>query len=130
MNQEQPKSWWQTVPGILTGLAAVITATAGLIVALQQVGILDKTDVKNSVPSNSISPKLDLLPDEVKAVINDPDGYTNVRFGQGTKYDIITRVTEGEIFYTIPQKTTDWWPVRTTDGKHGYMHSSRIKIQN
>jgi hypothetical protein len=29
-------SWWQTVPGILTGLAAIITAATGLIVALSR----------------------------------------------------------------------------------------------
>lgn len=29
-------SWWTTLPGILTGLAAFITATTGLVVAFQQ----------------------------------------------------------------------------------------------
>lgn len=31
MEKEQSKSWWQTVPGILTGLTGVITAVTGLI---------------------------------------------------------------------------------------------------
>ena len=31
-------SWWQTLPGILTGLAAIITAATGLIVAFNRTG--------------------------------------------------------------------------------------------
>lgn len=35
--KSQAQSWWQTVPGILTGLAAVITAVTGLIIGLRQI---------------------------------------------------------------------------------------------
>src|SRR5215470_18685424 len=31
-------SWWQTLPGILTGLAAIVTAATGLIVAFNHTG--------------------------------------------------------------------------------------------
>lgn len=31
----KPVSWWQTLPGVLTALAAVITAATGLVVALR-----------------------------------------------------------------------------------------------
>lgn len=68
--------------------------------------------------------------DEVEAVIDDPDGYTNIRSGQGTQYSIIARANEGEVFYAIPRQTDDWWAVRTKDNKYGYMHRSRIKMQN
>lgn len=34
-------SWWQTIPGILTGVGAVVAAMAALIVALCQAGVLD-----------------------------------------------------------------------------------------
>lgn len=84
----------------------------------------DPTPTPTLMPSK-ILPKSN----EVKAVINDSDGYTNVRSGQGTKYEIIDRVSEGEVFYTIPQQS-DWWPVRTKDNKLGYMHRSRIRIEN
>ena len=36
MADESPKSWWQTVPGFMTGTAALITAVGGLIVILRQ----------------------------------------------------------------------------------------------
>lgn len=39
---QKPASWWQTLPGILTGLAAFITAISGLIALLYQNGFLDK----------------------------------------------------------------------------------------
>ncbi|MEX2223657.1 MAG: hypothetical protein WEG40_17855 [Candidatus Rokuibacteriota bacterium] len=38
-NEQKPQKWWQTVPGILTAIAATITAVTGLIVALQQAGV-------------------------------------------------------------------------------------------
>jgi hypothetical protein len=40
MSEKPPAAprWWQTVPGILTGLAAIITAVTGLIVALNRTG--------------------------------------------------------------------------------------------
>jgi hypothetical protein len=43
---EQPKaeSWWRTVPGMLTGAAAVITAITGLLVVVQQNGWLRRSN--------------------------------------------------------------------------------------
>lgn len=34
----KPKGWWQTLPGLLTAFATVITAVTGLLVALHQAG--------------------------------------------------------------------------------------------
>ena len=38
----RPKSWWQTLPGVLTAATGLLTAVAGLIVALHQSGLLDR----------------------------------------------------------------------------------------
>lgn len=35
-------SWWQTAPGILTAIAALITATGGFLIVLNQIGCFDK----------------------------------------------------------------------------------------
>ena len=35
MAEEQPKKWWETVPGILTGISGIIVAIGGLIVVLK-----------------------------------------------------------------------------------------------
>jgi serine/threonine protein kinase len=66
---------------------------------------------------------------ELQAVINDPDGFTNIRSGPGTQYEIVSKVMEGEIFSIVSQQGS-WWQVRTKDGKQGYMHYSRIRILN
>ncbi len=46
------RSWWQTLPGILTASAGLITAVAGLLVALHQIGLLgNKEKAALSPPS-------------------------------------------------------------------------------
>ncbi|MGB6743936.1 MAG: hypothetical protein WBE38_09765 [Terracidiphilus sp.] len=37
--QSESKAWWQTLPGLLTAGAAVLTAFTGLLVALNQMGV-------------------------------------------------------------------------------------------
>ena len=46
-------SWWQTLPGILTGLAAIITAVTGLILAFNRTG----TRSEPAAPASSSSPR-------------------------------------------------------------------------
>jgi len=40
--QPESRSWWQTLPGLLTAAAGTITALTGLFVALHQVGCLGR----------------------------------------------------------------------------------------
>lgn len=43
MNQERkPTGWWQSVPGMLTAMAALVAAISGLISGLNQVGAFDR----------------------------------------------------------------------------------------
>jgi Bacterial SH3 domain len=91
------------------------------------------TSTSESTPTSTLSPPASGTSprsDEVEAVIDDPDGYTNIRSGQGTQYSIIARVNKGEVFYAIPQQSDDWWPVRTKDNKYGYIHRSIIRVKN
>jgi len=46
-------SWWQTVPGLLTAIAATITSMGGLILALHQAGILTISPGHTPLPSSS-----------------------------------------------------------------------------
>lgn len=41
--ESQSKGWWQTLPGVLTAAAAIITAVTGLLVALNQAGLFHKS---------------------------------------------------------------------------------------
>lgn len=63
----------------------------------------------------------------LKAIIDDPDGYTNVRRLKSASSDIVTKVYDREQFYTYVQDG-NWWQIKTKDGRVGYMHVSRIKI--
>ncbi len=58
MSGEPPKSqsWWQTLPGILTAVAAFITASTGLIVALNNMGVFsnDSKSVSSSPTPNAV----------------------------------------------------------------------------
>jgi hypothetical protein len=49
------QSWWQTFPGMLTAVAALITALTGLLVALHQAGFLDGRDTEEDTPSGEPS---------------------------------------------------------------------------
>ena len=60
-------------------------------------------------------------------VINDPDGYTNMRKGKGTNHPVIRKILEGEKF-AIERKETEWWLVVLFDGTRGWIHKSRVKI--
>lgn len=62
------------------------------------------------------------------AVINDKDGYTNVRVQPNAKSDVIEKLFDKEPFYTFEQKG-NWWQVCTPTGQIGYMYHDRIVIQ-
>ncbi|MGV7120736.1 YARHG domain-containing protein [Sphingopyxis sp. 550A] len=61
------------------------------------------------------------------AVIDDPDGFTNIRSGQSTKAAIIGKVLEGEKFLTY-QQPGSWWRVRKADGTTGFMFRKYIRL--
>jgi hypothetical protein len=63
------------------------------------------------------------------AVIDDPDGFTNVRAGQSNKSEILGQMMIGEPFLVL-QTESDWWKVRGKENKlEGFIHKSRIKKQ-
>jgi len=61
------------------------------------------------------------------AVIDDPDGFTNIRGGQGSSTAIVGKVLEGEKFLTYKQ-SGQWWRVRKADGTTGFMFRKYIRI--
>lgn len=78
---------------------------------------LEKVAAKNTAPQKR----------KIYAVINDPDGYTNIREGfKDSK--IIGRIVNGEQFQVFISSFDDWWEVITKSGLSGYVHKSRIKI--
>ncbi|SDP76280.1 hypothetical protein SAMN05428975_2581 [Mucilaginibacter sp. OK268] len=47
------KNFWTTVPGIITGLAAIVTAITGLIVALNGAGLFSKSATANKATTET-----------------------------------------------------------------------------
>jgi hypothetical protein len=66
---------------------------------------------------------------DLSAVVKDVDGWTYLRKGRSTSSDIITTIPVEEVFFTYYQDSR-WWKVKTVDGIMGYVHVSRIVIQN
>ena len=64
------------------------------------------------------------------AVIQDTDGYTNIRNGMSSNAKIIDRLFEGEHYEVFPSSDSNWWIVNTKDNVKGYVHKSRIRIIN
>lgn len=65
----------------------------------------------------------------LRATVDDPDGYTNVRSQKNAKSQIIARVSTGEQFTTYRQDGS-WWQIKTANGVVGYIHTSRLRLLN
>lgn len=63
----------------------------------------------------------------VTAVIQDKDGYSNVRAQPNAKSDVIEKLFDNEPFYTFEQKG-NWWQVCTPTGQVGYLYHDRIRM--
>lgn len=61
-----------------------------------------------------------------KGIIDDPDGYTNIRKSNSVKSEIIGKIVDGEVF-TYWETNDNWYIVQTESGMRGYVHKSRIK---
>jgi len=61
------------------------------------------------------------------AVIQDPDGYTNVRSGAGKDFPVLTIIRENSIFYVF-ESAGQWWQIIGPDDMRGYIHRSRVKF--
>ncbi|MFP3590567.1 SH3 domain-containing protein [Chryseobacterium sp. SIMBA_038] len=63
-----------------------------------------------------------------KAFIQDPDGYTNLRKEKNAFSEILQQVKSGEKI-EILDNSSDWFLVKTIEGKKGYVHKSRVKSE-
>lgn len=110
------------------GLFIVIAVVGGY---LYFSGMIGKKPGKVNIEREIVTPERHASKPEqaftLRAVIDDPDGYTNVRSMKSASSDIVTKVYEGEESYTYVQDG-NWWLIRTKDGKIGYIHISRIKL--
>ncbi|OEK08569.1 hypothetical protein A8C32_03720 [Flavivirga aquatica] len=65
------------------------------------------------------------------AIINDSDGYTNLRKEPNSKSEVVSKIIDKEYFFYAPVEGVEWSNVKTLKKEEGYVHNSRIKdIQN
>jgi hypothetical protein len=137
--QERRSGFWSTLPGILTGSAALITAATGGYLAFHSGGQSPSAAAANlaapaalaetpasAEPANAAA-ATPARPGEVQATVVDPDGWTNLRAAPSAASAIVGKIEEGEIFWTRPRNSL-WWPARTEDGLKGYVHRSRVRL--
>lgn len=129
--EQQRSGFWSTLPGILTGTAALITAATGGYLAFNRAPANDGSARNAEQPAEPKPAEGERKPApdgaEVRATVVDPDGWTNLRSGPSTASPIVGRVNEGELFWTEPRDGA-WWPVRTSAGAEGYIHRSRVRL--
>lgn len=72
---------------------------------------------------------LTLLAQNGPAIINDSDGFTNVRSGPGTEYEVIDTLFNEDFFYFKFDDNSDWAKVTAWKGRQieGFIHKSRIQ---
>jgi hypothetical protein len=61
------------------------------------------------------------------AMINDPDGFVNVRADKNTDSEIITTIKEGDFFLCEPTND-NWWKVDNFHSQTGFVDKSRIRL--
>ncbi|WP_396267753.1 SH3 domain-containing protein [Ideonella sp.] len=137
-------AFWGSLPGILTGLATVLTAATGLFVALRATSPAIAGGGPSSAPpaSQGAAPAPTAPPritpprfeaasavrvsPALRAILQDPDGFSNLRAAPGTRSAIITRLPQGQSLERLREED-GWWLVRTPEGQTGWVHGSRLK---
>lgn len=97
---------------------------------------LEKKDFYNSLDIKTIIESYYIIQnssdentdDTVLAIIEDIDGYVNVRKSQDITSQVVGKIYSGKEVYTFPSKSDMWW-VKTKEGVIGYVHKSRIKLK-
>lgn len=123
--------FWGSLPGILTGLATVLTAATGLFVALRGgspaidgdgPGAASPPQAHSSAPAvrEPTAPPRIVLPHvgaasalhpplAVRAILQDPDGFSNLRAAPGTHSAILSRLPRGKAWSACANRTAGGW---------------------
>lgn len=123
----------QDIELIIAGATAVVNGQKRNLIADNTLLVRDFVPFSMSIdgslfdeferPATCLVPKF-----TITALIQDEDGYTNVRSQPNAQSTVIEKVFDNELFYTFEQKG-NWWQVCTPTGQIGYMYHNRIAIQ-
>jgi uncharacterized protein YgiM (DUF1202 family) len=104
---------WKHVVGLLTGLAALITATLPIISLIKESNQKYEFNHINDIKKNY-------------AFVNDPDGWVNVRINPSTESKVLTKIKNG-FRVEIITKSGNWYKVKTYNDQVGYIYFDRLK---
>ena len=57
--EQQPRGFWRTLPGVLTAVATIITAVTGLLIAFGQLGLFEDEGTPTGGQPETVTPQLD-----------------------------------------------------------------------
>ncbi|GHU59002.1 hypothetical protein FACS189411_15300 [Bacteroidia bacterium] len=83
------------------------------------------SDITEQMPE--LEPSVKRPEDNKQGIINDPDGYVNIRKGMGVNFPVIGIIMENEVFDYWILPNNNWWLVQTQQGIRGYVSKNRIK---
>lgn len=140
MDEDNQQSFLTSLPGILTGLAALVTAAAGGygILSKSREGQSKDVAAQEAVP---LQPKAVAAQEEdpvapgktagkkfnLVARIKDVDGYVNVREDKSKDSLSKAKLLSNQTVHTHRQPG-NWWEVRTADGTEGFIYRDRLDI--
>ena len=103
---DKPGSWWLTLPGLLTGGAAVVTALTGLLLALYQVGWLDDDGVS---ASKGTQPAAVSAPSPTQAASPTPSGVDGAPAAEryAVAIPLNTGFRSGTVAYSVTAATAE-----------------------
>lgn len=115
-NKPQKPNWWQTLPGILTAIAAILTALTGLIAGLYEVGFFRSgtSDQQTSIETPTLLPSTAQSPS-----ISQPDQPSDISPQVSTDIDNPIPLTSGVIEgLGIAEEVSHYY---TFQGGYGYV---------
>lgn len=106
---------WKSFGVFLSGLAAIITAVAATIATTV-------THLSKDITENKSSAVLQQL-----AIVDDPDGWVNVRKTSSVTSDIIFKIDNQQIV-SIISKENNWYKIKTTNNQIGFIYYDRLEL--
>lgn len=107
MDNGRQHSWWATLPGVLTGLAAVLSAVTGLVVAI------DQLDLFSAAPSSEVEATVEAPPAEAQVTAQAPPPLMGRTFKVDGSDGIIVRQVpigpDSVEFALEVAPTITWW---------------------
>lgn len=105
---------WKHIGSLLAGIAALMTAGLGVLSYFQE------------VQKESISKVLEISSFKKLAIVNDPDGWVNLRNEPHVGSSVLIKISNGTEVELISSEG-NWYLVKVK-GKQGYIYRDRLQL--